>query len=70
MFPLVEKVCVDLMKEYSSTAYMCPGIILSYGPVVSFNGLKLVDLEMINTKCTLDQSRIELELGVQLVMVQ
>ena len=35
IFPLAEKVCVDLMKDYSSAPYMCPGIIFSYGPVVS-----------------------------------
>ena len=36
VFPLVEKICVDMMeKNYNSATYMCPGLIYSYGPVVS-----------------------------------
>ena len=37
VFPLLEKLCIDLMKDYSSAAYMCPGMIFSYGPVVCCN---------------------------------
>ena len=36
VFPLVEKICVDVMeKKFSSATYMCPGLTYSYGPVVS-----------------------------------
>lgn len=36
VFPLIEKICVDVMeKEFDSAKYMCPGLIYSYGPVVS-----------------------------------
>lgn len=36
VFPLVERICVDVMeKNYNSAPYMCPGLIYSYGPVVS-----------------------------------
>ena len=37
IFPLAEKICVDVMekKDRSAAMYMCPGLIYSYGPVVS-----------------------------------
>jgi hypothetical protein len=36
VFPLIEKICVDVMKKkFDSVTYMCPGLIYSYGPVVS-----------------------------------
>ena len=36
IFPLIEKICVDVMeKKFNSATYMCPGLIYSYGPVVS-----------------------------------
>ena len=36
VFPLIEKICVDVMeKKFDSAKYMCPGLIYSYGPVVS-----------------------------------
>ena len=34
LFPLAEKLCADILKEYSSAEYMCPGLIFSYEPVV------------------------------------
>ena len=61
LFPLAEKLCADVLKEYSSAEYMCPGLIFSYEPVVCITST--FKLSFICTEFTLF-------LQVQYVLIQ